>query len=245
MTTAAMRPEVARLIREAVAASRSEDKLRSHVLFRAVTQLDPGNEAAWLWFANTASDPRDAVTGIRSTLRLNPTNTVAANALPVALLRAGIAAAKANDRAAASELLADATEAIPDSATAWLWRAGVTDEPERAIEFLECVLRLNPDNPQAKQGIAKLRAQITPVRQCPLCENVPQRSDTSADECGKCRAVITLYRPELFDKAVPSIDVRRRYSPGRPMRKWRRSSVLRPSCRVMWSRMTMGWPPCR
>jgi twitching motility two-component system response regulator PilG len=199
MTTTTMRPEVSRLIRDAVAASRSDDKPRSHVLFRAVTQLDPENEAAWMWFANTASDPRDAVMGVRSVLRLNPRNTIAAKALPVALLRAGIAAAKANERVAAAGFLADATEALPDSVTAWL-------EPERAIGFLERVLQLNPDNPQAKQGIAKLRAKITPLGQCPLCEYTPHSNDTVADECKKCGAVLMLYRPERFDNAVPHID---------------------------------------
>lgn len=205
-TRPAPSPEVTHLVREAIAAARSGDRPRAHSLFRHVTHHQPNNEAAWLWFANTAAMPGDVVTGLRNALRLNPANTTAAAALPVSLLRAGIAAAKANDRAAAAEYLTAATVADATNETAWLWLAGVTDDPDTALGHLEQVLRLNPDNAHAKQGIAKLKAQLAPVWLCPLCEHKPERDDTLGDVCGRCRAVIDLHRPEEFDSPGRYID---------------------------------------
>ncbi|MGL4550128.1 MAG: response regulator [Gemmataceae bacterium] len=198
--------EVAQLIREGIMASRSGDKARCHGIFRHVTSLDPDNDAAWLWFAHTAADPRDAVAGLQAALRLNPANAAARSALPVALLQAGVAAARSNDRAAAATYLAEATATAPDNPTGWLWRAGVTDKPELAVEYLERVLQLNPDNAQAKQGLAKLRAQLAPQRACPICEQKVAWDDTVTEACLRCRAVVDLNRPELFDQAVPDLD---------------------------------------
>lgn len=206
-TRPAPSPEVTHLVREAIAAARAGDKPRANALFRHVTNHQPTNEAAWLWFANTATDPADVVTGLRSAVRLNPSNATVSAALPVALLRAGVAAAKANDRPAAVDYLTAATAADPSNETGWLWLAGVTDDPDAAIGYLDRVLDLNPLNAHAKQGIAKLRAQhAAPIGQCPVCEHAPRRDDTIGDVCGQCRAIIDLNRPEEFDRAVPGID---------------------------------------
>lgn len=205
-TRPAPSPEVTHLVREAIAAAKSGDKPRANALFRHVTAHQPNNEAAWLWFANTAADPVDVVTGLRNAVRLNPANTTAAAALPVALLRAGVATAKANNRSAAVEYLSAATAADPSNETGWLWLAGVTDDPDTAIGHLERVLDLNPLNAHAKQGIAKLRAQLAPIGQCPVCGHTPERDDTIGDVCGRCRSIIDLHRPEEFDRPVPGLD---------------------------------------
>lgn len=194
------------LLREAVAANRSNDRPRAHALFRQATEHDPGNEAAWLWFANTADDPRDAVTGLRNALRLNPAAASATAALPVALVRAGAVSAKAGDRAAATDYLTQAVGLDPANETAWLWLAGVTADPGLAAEHLERVLQINPDNAHARQGIAKLRAAAAGPTRCPLCGHQPDEAhDTVADTCGKCRAVLNLARPEAFDGPVPGL----------------------------------------
>ncbi len=198
--------DVTPLLREALASARSGDTARSHKLFRQVTALDPSNEAAWLWFANTASDPAESVRGLRAALQLNPNNAAAAGALPQALLRAGVAAAKAKDRARAAQLLADATALDPRNEAAWLWRAGVCDEPETALEYLERVLKINPNNVQAREGAAKLRIQIAPAFRCPICEHATGAEDTLSDECPQCRAIVSLNRPELFDRPSADID---------------------------------------
>lgn len=200
-------PEITQLLREALAYARTGDKVRSHNLFRQVTLFDPQNEAAWLWFANTAENPADAVNGLRTALRLNPNNHTAQEALPVALFRAGVAAARAGNRAVAAGYLADATSHDPRNEAAWLWRAGVCDDPVRSLEYLSRVLEINPKNTQAQAGAAKLRAQVAPPWSCPICEYRPDTmNDTVADMCPQCGGVISLNRPEAFDHSDESLD---------------------------------------
>jgi twitching motility two-component system response regulator PilG len=193
-------PDATALLRDALASARNGDKVRSHNLFALAVDLDPSNEAAWLWYANTASDPALAVRGLRMALRLNPTNQPATAALPTALYRAGVTAAKNRDRAAAAEYLAEATALDPANEGAWLWRAGVCDEPTDALGFLERVLKLNPNNEQARAGAAKLRAQLAPAWECPVCAHAASHDDTLTDDCPECGCVIALGNPTAFDE---------------------------------------------
>ncbi len=199
LTRTAPGPDATALLRDALASARAGDKTRSHNLFAQAVALDPSNEAAWLWYANTASDPLLALRGLRMALRLNPTNQSATTALPTALYRAGVTAAKNRDRAAAAEYLAEATALDPANEGAWLWRAGVCDEPAEALAHLERVLKLNPNNEQARAGVVKLRAQLAPAWRCPVCTHTAAHDDTLADYCPECGCVIVLSDPVAFD----------------------------------------------
>ncbi|WP_439630298.1 response regulator [Gemmata sp.] len=198
--------QVTTLLREALTSARAGDTARSHKLFQQITSLDPGNEAAWLWYANTAADPAEAVRGVRAALGLNPQSAPALAALPVALFRAGVAAAKAKDRERAAQFLADATDADPSNEGAWLWRAGVCDDPALSLEYLERVLKINPTHAQAREGIARLRAQLAPAWCCPVCDHRPTSAPPDAETCPRCRAVVTLRRPEAFERPPAALD---------------------------------------
>lgn len=50
----------------------------------------------------------------------------------------------------------------PNNAVAWLWTAGVLDDPEKKRKCLERVLELEPENPSALRGMAALGAAIRP-----------------------------------------------------------------------------------
>ncbi|QEG31820.1 Alkaline phosphatase synthesis transcriptional regulatory protein SphR [Gemmata obscuriglobus] len=205
-----MSPKLVHLLREAMKAAHGGEKARAHALFGEITERDPRNEAAWLWYASTAEKPVDALIGIRATLNLNASNPTALAALPQAVFRAGVEAARANDRAAAARLLTEATELDATNEAAWLWRAGVTDDPGTAITFLEQVLKRNPASAQAKAGLAKLRARLGPAPappwRCPLCEHSAAADDTVTTTCPGCGAVTALDRPELFDAPAPGVD---------------------------------------
>lgn len=200
MTGTAPSPEVTQLLRDALTGARAGDRTRSHELFRQATLLDPSNAAVWVWYANTATDPFEVVRGLRAALELNANSAQATAALPAALFRAGVAAAKSKDRERAAELLADATALDPTCEAAWLWRAGVCDEPARAIEYLERALKLNPNNAQAREGLDRLRAQLVEVHTCPVCEHTSDISDTLADVCPHCGAVVNLSNPVALDR---------------------------------------------
>jgi twitching motility two-component system response regulator PilG len=185
------------LLREGIAAARNGDKTRTRALLQQVTDADPTNELAWLWQANAASEPADAVRCLRRVLDLNPTNGHAATALPDALVRAGAAASKANDADAALAYFTEATELSPRNETAWLWRAGLAKSPQEAIEQLDFVLSINPHNDRARQGLAHYRALLAPKWQCPFCGTGGDRRPGA--NCPKCRAVLTLDDPSAFD----------------------------------------------
>ncbi len=75
------------------------------------------------------------------------------------LLRKGIAAARAGDRAGARELLLRVIERDESVAAAWLWLSGVVDDPEERQICLENVLTLEPDYAAARAGLRYLAEQ--------------------------------------------------------------------------------------
>ncbi len=74
------------------------------------------------------------------------------------LLRDGIAALKAGQRSEARQLLAEAVKADPKSEWGWIYLAALLP-PAQAITALERAVKINPQNPQAQQGLLALRNQ--------------------------------------------------------------------------------------
>lgn len=75
------------------------------------------------------------------------------------VLKEGIAAARAGQRAQARELLLQVIAQDEGIEAAWLWLSGVVDEPEEKLICLENVLTLNPANTAAQDGIRWLKEQ--------------------------------------------------------------------------------------
>jgi tetratricopeptide (TPR) repeat protein len=72
----------------------------------------------------------------------------------------GIAAAKADKRAEARELLLRVVDADENNVQAWLWLSGVVTTLEDREVCLQNVLALDPVNEAAQRGLAKVRAEI-------------------------------------------------------------------------------------
>ena len=62
-------------------------------MLRKSTELDPGNESAWLWLANCAATPDESLDCLRKALALNPNSQIARAGLPDAMVRAAVACA--------------------------------------------------------------------------------------------------------------------------------------------------------
>lgn len=75
------------------------------------------------------------------------------------LLELGIAAARAGNRQEARMYLEAATFAEPENEQAFLWLSFVMDDRKLAMRCLERVLNINPNNEQAKRGLAWLQSQ--------------------------------------------------------------------------------------
>ncbi|MFL5243935.1 MAG: response regulator [Gemmataceae bacterium] len=75
------------------------------------------------------------------------------------LLRDGIAAAKAGDKALTRRLLREAVDLEPQNEVAWLWLAGVAESAQGALADLERVIAINPNNERAQEGLKSARLQ--------------------------------------------------------------------------------------
>jgi len=73
------------------------------------------------------------------------------------LLRRGVAAAKAGNKAGARSLLYGAAQADPHSELTWLWLASVSSGLDEAVEHLERALTINPFNQRARAWLVKIR----------------------------------------------------------------------------------------
>ncbi len=110
------------------------------------------------------------------------------------LLQQGIAAARAGQRAQARQLLVHAIQADRYNEDAWVWLAGVLDDPADVRRCLQQALRINPLNPQARQGIAWLDQRAKQAAQAQSAAGVqttpaqPARADTHAAQGGASQA---------------------------------------------------------
>ena len=88
-------------------------------------------------------------------------------------LRSGIEAAQAGERARARYLLLRAVEIEPDSESAWLWLASISEYPEELLIFLNNVLEINPENERAIEWMKATKSL--------LAETFTQRGIDAAD----------------------------------------------------------------
>lgn len=126
------------------------------------------------------------------------------------LIEQGIAAARAERKEEAEELLRQALALNPDNERAWLWLSAVVDGIEAQRECLQNVIRINPSNPFARSGLSflahlregyeylaarapwmagleddRVRMDRLPAQQCPRCRH---RNPGWAYICNRCGA---------------------------------------------------------
>ncbi len=75
------------------------------------------------------------------------------------LLLKGIQAAKQGDKNEAWSYLAQVVRLDPANEKAWLWMAGLHDNPAKAAACLSKALAVNPDNAEAQAALFRLRMQ--------------------------------------------------------------------------------------
>lgn len=83
------------------------------------------------------------------------------------LLRQGIAAVKAGQRARARALLQRVLRQRPNDVNAWLWLSGAVETDDDRRMCLERVLAIDSKNPHAKKGLEKLGPRVTPPPTAP------------------------------------------------------------------------------
>jgi tetratricopeptide (TPR) repeat protein len=85
------------------------------------------------------------------------------NQEPAQLLKEGIQAAKNGQLIQARTLLMQVIALDENNEQAWLWLSGVVETDEDRLVCLENVLALNPDQPQARKGLDRLKNARQPA----------------------------------------------------------------------------------
>jgi len=75
------------------------------------------------------------------------------------LTQQGISALKAGDKQSALKLLRLAIQNNPKDIQAWLWLSGAVDTNQERVECLQAILKIDPNNQIAIQGLAQLVSQ--------------------------------------------------------------------------------------
>ena len=156
------------VVQHAEEARAAEDTARAYAFYSRATELDPNHLGAWLGRAATTAELDDAITSWACARALAPDNPKARDQLArrveekiekstieevASLIAIGRELADLGQKARAYQLLKRATELDDTNEEAWVWRAGLTDNPREMISALNQVLALNPDNTQAQAGL--------------------------------------------------------------------------------------------
>lgn len=156
----ALRVAALEVLREAMAAARSNDPVKTRELLLEVIRLDQDNETAWQWLATVAETSLEATAALERVILLNPKNDKARADLRPMRLKAGMEAARGKDVLTARRLLRTAVADDPHCEQGWFWLASVSESPHEAIAHLRRALSINPDNAAAKKGLDYYHAKI-------------------------------------------------------------------------------------
>ncbi len=122
---------------------------------------------------------------------MQPDTTANSSAID-ALLKNGIAAAKAKRVDEARQLLMQVVERDERNEQAWVWLSGVVESLDDRRVCLENVLALNPNNSLAQQGLRWLDEHAPVQDHCPHC-NAPL--PLSGQTCPACKQPVLIICP--------------------------------------------------
>jgi twitching motility two-component system response regulator PilG len=112
-------------------------------------------------------------------------------------LAEAIALAKSGNKGEARRLLEETVRSNPANAKAWLWRASLAETVPDAVNYLEHVLDLEPDNVTARAWFERLRPSLieVPTYHCFLCS---YEGPEEFEKCPQCRSVLSLNLEATF-----------------------------------------------
>jgi tetratricopeptide (TPR) repeat protein len=159
------------LLREAITAVKSNQRLKARTLLREVLAADPGNEMAWIWLSEASDELSEKVYALEQALEINPARTAVQTKLT--RLQAQSKSDPANEKNRLAEVIALAgdgrfleardslikvAEREQNHIETWLLLSTLVDNIEDKIVALENVLQLTPHHADA-QKLLKRRLQ--------------------------------------------------------------------------------------
>lgn len=115
------------------------------------------------------------------------------------LLNEGIVQFNNGDHKSAFELIAQAAQSDPRNLEAWLWLAGLSEDRDQRIYYLNQVLLIDPDNQRALQALETLRHAQAPQTLEQLLQLPPSSTTSTAksrhEQGSAGQATIALAQP--------------------------------------------------
>jgi thioredoxin-like negative regulator of GroEL len=102
-------------------------------------------------------------------------------------LKQAITAYKSGEKQKAQKLLARLVKAEPNNEEAWFWLAACIENPEQRQYCLKRVLKINPDNVQAKRALKKSEERQASQQAITQPTKKVSRGKFFAANCPKCK----------------------------------------------------------
>jgi len=127
----------------------------AQALAAEATRVAPHLDVAWIALSTLATDPHLVLDALRHATALKAGDQALRDRLREALLREAVACAKNHQKADARALCREVTELDPDDPRGWTALVRLAETHGEAIDPLRQLLRLTPDRPGIKEGLAK------------------------------------------------------------------------------------------
>lgn len=154
-------------LNQGIKAAQAGNRAQARAALVRATEIDPGNESAWLWLASISEYPEELLGFLNHVLDINPSNQraiewkAATNTLlSRTFVQRGIDAVQENQREFAGECFQTALEYDVRNATAWMWMASLADTNAVRINLLENALAIEPDNEAALDALEDAKRSV-------------------------------------------------------------------------------------
>jgi tetratricopeptide (TPR) repeat protein len=162
-------------LRQAINAARSGRKQEARDLLLKIVEVQPSNEAAWIWLSGLVDSLEDQIIACENALIINPANEkvrgylrqlqakqeseIQQNHVQSAqeLVRQAQACAESGDAISALRLAEQATQRDPKNEDAWLLMARFSSRLSDRISALEKAHAINPSNAKTRSALSHSR----------------------------------------------------------------------------------------
>jgi twitching motility two-component system response regulator PilG len=141
---------VSQKLRAGIAAAQARQFGKARPLLQQVTEESPDDPIGWFWLAIVSSSADQAMPCLRRVLKLDASHEQARTALAKLLLAEANTIASSGLRAAARDLVTEASQVAPRAQSVWLALAVLSDDPDERINALRQAVAIAPDDQQVR-----------------------------------------------------------------------------------------------
>jgi CheY-like chemotaxis protein len=141
---------VSQKLRAGIAAAQARQFGKARPLLQQVTEESPDDPIGWFWLAIVSSSADQAMPCLRRVLKLDASHEQARTALAKLLLAEANMIASSGLRAAARDLVTEASQIAPRAQSVWLALAVLSDDPDERINALRQAVAIAPDDQQVR-----------------------------------------------------------------------------------------------